>query len=139
MNKRLKQIKKKRIKQIRNFYQMYKRAKAAYKKKNGNAQKGKKIRETRELGATLLKQFPLGSFVSIKYCTKSIGIVAQKPIIKRYVHFNYELRKFVDVLHASIPVLWMSGVEFVGEMYEFPPDSLKKPNMKKVLEIQKQL
>ena len=64
-----------------NWHKMYQRAKARYKKKNGHAQKGKKIRETKELRARLLKQFPVGEFVSMKYITKSIGIVAAEPVV----------------------------------------------------------
>lgn len=128
-----------KVKEIKNFYQTYQRAKARYKKKNGHAQKGKKIRETKELRAKLLKQFPIGEFVSMKYVTKSIGIVAAEPVIKRHKFFSYEKREFVDMLTATISVLWMSGIEFAGEAHAFPPDSLKKPNMKKVLESGKKL
>lgn len=121
-------------KEVKNFYQTYQRAKVRYKKKNGHAQKGKKIKETRELRAKLLKQFPIGEFVSMKYVTKSLGIVAAEPVIKRHKYFSYEKKEFVDMLTATISVLWMSGIEFAGETHAFPPDSLKKPNMKKVLE-----
>lgn len=126
-------------KKIKNFYQTYQRAKARYKKKNGHAQKGKKIKETLALKAKLLKQFPIGEFVSMKYVTKSIGIVVAEPVITRSKYFSYEKREFVDTLYATISVLWMSGIECAGETHEFPPDSLKKPNMKKVLETDKKV
>jgi len=116
------------------YYSEYLKAKRKYKKQNGHAQKGKKIKQTRELRSQLLKKFPLGEFVSMKYNTKSVGIVSGEPQIKRTRHFNYDKKAFIDVLHSRIPVLWMSGVPFAGEVHSFPPDTLKKPNMKKVLE-----
>jgi hypothetical protein len=126
-------------KEIKNFYQTYQHAKARYKKKNGHAQKGKKIKETRELRAKLLKQFPIGEFVSMKYVTKSIGIVVAEPVIKRSKYFSSEKREFVDMLTATISVLWMSGIEFAGETHAFRSDNLKKSDMKKVLESDKKV
>lgn len=121
------------------YYSEYMKAKRKYKKQNGHAQKGKKIRETRELRSKLLKKFPLGEFVSIKYNTKSIGIISGPPEIKRHKYFDYEKKCFLDMLHPRIPVLWMSGVSFAGEVHSFPPEVLKKPNMKKVLESDKKV
>ena len=123
----------------KSYYQMVAQAKKKYKKNNGHAQKGKKIKETRELRTRLLKQFPIGNFVSLKYCPKSIGMIAAEPVIKRHKFFSYEKKEFVDMLRATVPVLWMSGIEFAGETHAFPPDSLKKPNMKKVLETSKKV
>jgi hypothetical protein len=128
-----------KTRQVKNFYKIYERAKARYKKKNGHAQKGKKIKETLALKAKLLKQFPIGDFVSMKYVTKSIGIVVTQPVITRSKYFSYDKREFVDILYATISVLWMSGIECAGETHELPPDSLKKPNMKKVLESGKKV
>jgi len=121
------------------YYSDYMKAKRKYKKNNGHAQKGKKIRETRKLRAALIKKFPIGEFVSMKYNTTSLGMISAEPLIKRTKHFDYEKKVFVDVLHSYIPVLWMSGVPFAGEMHEFSPDALKKPNMKKVLESGKKV
>lgn len=121
------------------YYSDYMKAKRKYKKQNGHAQKGKKIRETRELRAEILKRFPVGSFVSLKYCTKSIGMVSAEPTIQRKKFFEFQSKTFIDKLYVSIPVLWMAGVGFNGEVESFPPDSLKKPNMKKVLESDKKV
>lgn len=118
----------------KSYYAIYNAAKKKYKKQNGHAQKGKKIKETRELRAKLLKKFPIGEFVSMKYAPKSIGVISGKPEIKRRKYFDYEKKTFIDRLRTYIPVLWMSGVSFAGEVHKFAADSLKKPNMKKVLE-----
>lgn len=116
------------------YYSEYMKAKRKYKKQNGHAQKGKKIKETKELRASLLKKFPVGSFVSIKYIPKSIGFVSAEPVIERKKFFEYDKKAFVDRLHATIPVFWMSGVEMAGSVESLPYDALKKANMKKVLE-----
>lgn len=123
----------------KSYRQIVEQAKKKYKKNNGHAQKGKKIKETRELRARLIKEFPIGNFVSLKYCPKSIGIVAAEPNIKRVKRFDYEKRVFFDRLIVAIPVLWMSGVEFAGEVLAFQPNNYKKPNMKKVLETSKKV
>lgn len=124
-----------RLNMAKSYYQIVQQAKKKYKKQNGHAHKGKKIRETRKLRADLLKKFPIGEFVSLKYCPKSIGIVTAEPKIKRVKFFDYENRAFFDKLSSSVPVLWMAGIEIAGEVQSFRAEDLKKPNMKKVLEL----
>lgn len=108
-------------------------------KESKKVPRGQKISETKKFKKQMQQEFPMGEFVSEKYMPKSVGIIAGHPFVKRTVIYDPDLDRYMDNFTCEVMVLWMSHPYHSGESVRMYYKHIKRSNIKKVLETEKEM